>query len=90
MANQLIKAKSGRKTKIGRELTMNDQTFTLLMARFDTLEEQNRMQLELMDKHVEKDDAVHSVVERHSAYWKLVLVGLPMVGGYLASKIGWK
>ncbi len=78
------------KKKLGREGKVNDQTFALLMARFDTLEEQNRLQLELMAKHVELDDKVHAVVERHSAYWKLVLMGIPLVGGAIAAKLGWK
>jgi hypothetical protein len=68
---------------------VNDQTFDLIMARFDTLEHQNQTQLDLLEKHVEKDDAVHKVVERHAAYWKLFLVGIPLAGSALGKKMGW-
>ena len=67
---------------------MDNQVFSLLMARFDTLEAQNNAQIQLIQAHVEADEQVHKVVERHSAYFKLVGLGVPTFLGWIAYKLG--
>jgi hypothetical protein len=69
---------------------MDPQTFTLLMARFDTIEAQNKQQLELMSDHITEDSKVHKVVERHTSYFKLLSLGLAPTAAYLATKLGLK
>jgi len=69
---------------------MDEQVFDLLMKRFDTLEEQNKAQLTLMTGHIEKDESVHRIVERHSAYFSVVSAGSIPLLGWLAYKLGIK
>lgn len=79
-----------------------DKAFQLLMARFDTLESQNAAQLLFMQNehnsflksladHSVADALVHKVVERHSTYFSVLLLGIPVIGSVLAGKLfGWK
>ncbi|MGH9910323.1 MAG: hypothetical protein ACRD32_06745 [Nitrososphaerales archaeon] len=69
---------------------MDEQAFALLLSRFDTIEEQNRLQLELMQEHIKIDNKVHRVVERHSAYFRMIGLGVPAVTGWIAYKLGIK
>jgi len=69
---------------------MNSQSFALLLARFDTIESQNKDQLELLEKHIEKYDKTAKVVERHSTYFSICLLGIPVGFAALANKLGWK
>ena len=70
---------------------VDERTWELLMKRFDTIEEQNREQLELLGDHTEADDRVHGVVERHSAYFGLLSLGLaPLLGVLFHRVIGGK
>lgn len=68
---------------------MEDHVFKMIMQRFDTIELLHREHLERMEKHVESDNEIHAVVERHSTYWKLLSLGIPVVGAALAKKMGW-
>jgi hypothetical protein len=69
---------------------MDPQAFALLMARFDTIEEQNKQQLDLIGKHITDDAKVHKVVERHTTYFKLLGFGIPAATSYIATKLGFK
>jgi hypothetical protein len=92
-----IKKKTGR---VHGEI--QPQAFELLMARFDHLErqndtqilllaKQNEIQTVLINQHIEVDAKVHKVVERHSTYFSLGALGIPVIGSYIANKfLGWK
>lgn len=67
---------------------MDDQVFSLIMARFDTIEEQNAAQLVLLRKHITDDEKIHAIVERHSAYFGLVSAGVPTLLGWIGYKLG--
>lgn len=70
---------------------MDSQAFELLMTRFDTIEEQNKQQLDLLAKHVTEDEKVHKVVERHSVYFRaLSVIGVPTGLAFLLAKLGLK
>ena len=69
---------------------MEDQVFKLLMSRFDTIEEQNKVQLELMSDHIKDSAPVHKTVERHSAYFGVMSLGAAPIIGWLAYKLGLK
>lgn len=69
---------------------MEEHVFKLFMERFDNIEAGIKSYHDRMDKHVETDLKVHAVVERHATYWKFLFMGLPVVGGALAAKMGWK
>ena len=66
---------------------MEDQVFKLLMQRFDTLELQNKAQIDLMSDHIEKDNATRIIVERHTTYFGLMSLGLAPLAAYIAGKI---
>ncbi len=67
---------------------MDDQTFTLLMDKLKTIEQQNQTQLELMQAHIKEDNKVHRVVDRHSVYFSFFSVGIPAGLSYLGKKLG--
>jgi hypothetical protein len=69
---------------------MDDQVFDLLMKRFDTLEAQNKTQLDLMQTHIEIDDKAHKILERHSAYFSVMSAGSIPILGWIAYKLGIK
>jgi hypothetical protein len=69
---------------------MEDQVFKLLMSRFDTLEEQNKAQLEMMADHIKESAPIHKAVERHSAYFGVASFGMAPILGWLAYKLGIK
>ncbi len=64
--------------------------FQVFMERFDRIEATHKEYLKEMASHVKADNEVHAVVERHSTYWKLILLGLPVAGSAIAAKMGWK
>jgi len=68
---------------------MDPQAFALLMARFDTIEQQNKEQLELIAQHVKDDADVKTVVERHSTYFSILSLGGAPLLTYLGHKLGW-
>jgi len=69
---------------------MDKEVFDLFMSRFDSIEATNKQFLDLVGKHVEADNKVHAVVERHSTYWKFLFMGIPLLSGAVATKLGWK
>lgn len=75
---------------IGIHQQLDSQTFGLLMARFDTIEKQNDKQLELLQDHIKVDDAVHTVVNRHSTYFSILALGIPVGIAGIMNKLGWK
>jgi len=70
--------------------TLTDQNFQFLMSRLDRIEAQNDQQLKLLGKHVEADDKVHKVVERHSTYFSVLALGIPVGIAAFMNKLGWK
>lgn len=68
----------------------SQQNFQLLMARFDRIEHQNDEQLRLLSAHIQEDEAVHKVVERHSTYFSIFALGIPVGVAAIMHKMGWK
>ena len=66
------------------------QNFEFLMKRFDRIEVQNDEQLKLLREHIENDVAVHKIVERHSTYFGILSLGIPVGIAAFMSKMGWK
>lgn len=69
---------------------MNDQVFQLLqtqhkeiLGRFDRLEAAH-------DEHLKEDHAVHKMVERHTLYFNIALLGIPVVIGAIAKRLGFE
>jgi hypothetical protein len=91
-----------KKRTMPRSTGMSGQSFQLLLARFDTIEQQNAAQLLLMQTqnnsylkalsdHIVADSLVHKIVERHTTYFSIGALGIPAIGSYLANKfLGWK
>lgn len=69
---------------------LTEQNFHFLMSRFDRIEAQNDQQLRLLSKHVEEDNKVHAVVERHSTYFGVISLGIPVAIAAAMNKLGWK
>jgi hypothetical protein len=69
---------------------VTEQNFKFLMARFDNIEQQNGEQLTLLRAHIEKDEAVHKIVERHSTYFGILSLGIPVGIASFMHKMGWK
>ena len=67
---------------------VNPQTWELLMDRFDTLEGQNKEQLDLLRAHITDDAKVHKIVDRHSTYFKAASICLAPVVAFIGQKIG--
>lgn len=69
---------------------INQQTFDLLMSRFDTLERQNAEQIRLLDTHVSADTKVATTVTQHATYFKalfgVLTLGLTVIIGAIAKK----
>jgi hypothetical protein len=84
-------AKTKKRTQAPRtQGGVNDQTFDLIMARFDTIEGQNVEQLRLQAAHIKDDNKVHRIVERHSAYFGILSFGIPAAMAYVGTKLGVK
>lgn len=69
---------------------MDDQIFEMLMKRFDTLEDQNKSQTAMLTIHAAKSEKVHKTVERHSAYFSILGLGVTPLLGWVAYKLGFK
>jgi hypothetical protein len=69
---------------------LTDQNFKFLMDRFDRIEKQNDEQLKLLGKHVDDDAKVHAMVERHSTYFSILTLGVPVGIAAFLNKMGWK
>lgn len=67
---------------------MEEQVFSLLTDRLIRIEKQNDEQLALMRAHIEKDEKVHRVVDRHSVYFSIFSLGIPALVGYVSKKVG--
>ena len=70
--------------------TVDERTWELLMKRFDTIEAQNREQLDLLASHVTDDSKVAKAVAQHGVYFKILGGGAGTVLAILAAKMGWK
>lgn len=80
---------------------INDQTFTLLLERFDRVDMDNKEIKESLAAHIKdshdslqahitEDQKAHDTLTRHSAYWGLLIfLGTPAVLGILAFVGGW-
>lgn len=67
---------------------MNDQVFQLMqqqhkevMGRFDRLEASH-------SAHIKEDSDVHKLVERHTLYFNIAFLGLPLLIGAAIKKMG--
>jgi len=69
---------------------VTEQNFSFLMKRFDRIEVQNDEQLKLLRTHIEQDEAVHKIVERHSTYFGILSLGIPVGLAAFMHKMGWK
>lgn len=69
---------------------MEQNVFELFRDRFDAIEQQNADQLTLLREHIKESDAVSKVVERHSAYFGLMGLGMTPIIGWVAYKLGIK
>lgn len=69
---------------------LTDQNFKFLIDRFDRIEQQNTDQLKLLAKHLEEDSKVHKIVERHSTYFGILSLGIPVGIAAFMNKMGWK
>lgn len=69
---------------------INSQTFSLLMARFDTLERQNDEQMKFLQTHIRDYEKTRTIVERHSTYFSILALGIPVGIAALVHKMGWK
>lgn len=69
---------------------MDSDTWALLLKQLDRIEKQNDDQLSLLHKHLDDDEKVHKVVERHSVYFSILGLGIPSLVALLAKKFGIK
>lgn len=54
-------------------MEINEQTFEMLIARFDRVDRDNEEIMKSLAAHIQEDNAVHEVVAKHSTYWSLLL-----------------
>ena len=72
-----------------KDQSFHDQTFMLLLERFDRVDKDNDDIKKSIAAHVQADELVHNVVEKHSTYWGLLFkIGLPLVVALLLSIAG--
>ena len=65
---------------------INEQTFALLLERFDRVDMDNGEIKKSIAAHVQEDQKVHEVVSKHSTYWNIFFkIGLPLVVALLVS-----
>jgi len=82
VAKQLKEHEDGRRTT---EKDAEQNTFTLLMARFDRVDDDNKSIKDRLETHVADDLQVHAVVARHGTYWGLLIgLGGPLTAGVIA------
>ena len=59
-------------------MRQHDDSFTLLMERFDRIEA-------LLDGHIAKDEEDHAIIRRHETYWTIVKAfSIPVILGAIA------
>lgn len=67
------------------EVQAHDESFRLIMARFDAVDRDNKDIKDQLAGHIEDDNAVHKIVNRQSTYWGLLIgIGGPFVLGVVA------
>lgn len=69
---------------------MDNDTLTLIRDRLSRIEAQNDEQLALLRDHIEIDAKAHAVVERHSTYFSVLGITIPVIVTYIATKLGLK
>lgn len=80
-----IKVRKRYGTDTAREQQYHDETFRLLMKRFDDVDKDNKEIKDKLDGHILEDAKVHKVVDRQSTYWALLLfLGGPVIVGAIA------
>jgi phage regulator Rha-like protein len=67
---------------------IDEQTFALLMARFDTLEQQTKDQTTMMIEQAKLNQQVRDIVQRHQQYFNLIK-WFAAPSGILAVFVGW-
>lgn len=69
----------------GKPSIYTDETFLLIMARFDAVDKDNQDIKDSLANHVKDDKEVHAVVSKHSTYWGLLtFLGTPLLIGIIA------
>ena len=63
----------------------DDQVFKLIMERFDRVDYDNTDIKTSLTKHIEEDEKVYKVVEKHTTYWTLILY---IIGALFVSVVG--
>lgn len=52
---------------------MDPIAFELLMDRFDRVDADNKAIQKSIEEHIDADDLIHKIVDKHSTYWTLAL-----------------
>jgi hypothetical protein len=69
-------------------MDINEQTFALLLERFDRVDQDNKDIKDAVNDHVKKDNEVHAVVTKHASYWSLLIaVGGPILIGLILAVV---
>ena len=67
-------------------MDINEQTFQMILERFDRVDKDNEAIMSRLAAHVRDDEEVHKVVQKHSSYWGLLFaIGGPIVIGLLVT-----
>jgi hypothetical protein len=67
---------------------MNEQLFTLLQTQHaETMSRFDKIEAAYAD-HEKEDRAAHKMIERHTMYFNIAFLGLPVLFGTLAKKFG--
>lgn len=80
-------------------MSNQDLNQALLLEYLETIKEQNATQIRMMEKqsenqdrliqaHIAEDKKVHQVVDRHSVYFSILSLGIPVATAYVAKKLG--
>lgn len=67
---------------------MTDEFLSMLRDRLARIEQQNDTQTQLLRQHVKETDQIRKIVDRHSVYFKIATLGIPILSAYLARKLG--
>lgn len=74
-----------KRTKSLSEIQAHEEAFQLILARFDTVDKDNKEINDSLKTHVADDLKVHATVSTHSTYWALLIgLGTPAVLGMVA------
>jgi len=55
------------------DFQINEQTFQMLLDRFDRVDKDNEEIMKSLTAHIDKDNEYYDMVDKHSTYWSLAL-----------------